>query len=88
MKTVPILTAALVAAGGCTATDLNRPPEPGAIRIAGHPYWTMPDCRRDQPFGRWDNDCDVPRLGLPRGFANSDFNIGSPVVSTPGGMGF
>jgi hypothetical protein len=70
MKTVPILAAALVAASGCTATDLTRPPEPGAIRIAGHPYWTM------------------PRLGLPRGFANSDLDIGSPVVSTPGGMGF
>jgi hypothetical protein len=87
MKTIFVLAAVLVAAS-CAATDPSIPPEPGAIRIAGHPYWTMPDCKRDQPLGRWDNDCDVPRLGLPRGFANSDFNIAGPVAAGLGSMGF
>jgi hypothetical protein len=87
MRTILVLAAATLA-GSCAATDPSLPPEPGAIRVAGHPYWTMPDCRRDQPLGRWDNACDVPRLGLPRGIANSDFDIGGPVVAGSGAIGF
>ena len=69
---------------GCVAIDRSKPPEPGAIKVPGHPYWTTPGCKRRQPFGRWDNDCDVPYLGLPRGFANSDFYIGTPSVTSIG----
>jgi hypothetical protein len=72
---------------GCVPIDRSKPPEPGAIRIAGHPYWTMPNCKRRQPFGKWDNNCDVPYIGLPRGFTNSDFDIGGPSVTSPVGAG-
>jgi hypothetical protein len=77
MKTTLILTAVTIITTGCLAIDKNKPPEPGAVRVPGHPYWTMPGCKRLQPFGSWDNGCDVPYVGLPPGFANSDFNIGS-----------
>jgi hypothetical protein len=86
MRAASILLAVMIAVTGCVAVDKDKPPEPGAIKIPGHPYWTMPDCKRVQPFGRWDNNCDVPYLGLPRGFANSDFSIGGPSVSTPSGV--
>lgn len=73
-----VACAVLLVMTGCAVVDTNRPPEPGAVRIAGHPYWTIPGCKRHRPFGTWDNNCDVPRLGLPRGFANSDFYIAGP----------
>jgi hypothetical protein len=62
-----------LALSGCVSIDRSKPPEPDAIKVPGHPYWTVPNCRRNQPFGKWDNNCDVPYVGLPRGFANSDF---------------
>ena len=72
---------------GCVSIDKSKPPEPGAIKIAGHPYWTMPNCKRREPLGTWDNNCDVPYVGLPRGFANSDFYVGGPSVTSPASAG-
>jgi hypothetical protein len=85
MRIAEALFAVLVTATGCAEIDTSKPPEPGAIKIAGHPYWTTPGCKRDRPLGKWDSHCDIPRFGLPRGFANSDFNVGGPsIVSTKG----
>jgi hypothetical protein len=78
MRGVGVLVAVLVSITGCLAIDTSKPPEPGAVRIAGHPYWTMPGCRRHHPVGKWDDHCDVPYVGLPRGFADSDLNIEGP----------
>ena len=78
---IAVLGTVLWAVSGCVAIDSGKPPEPGAVRIAGHPYWTMPGCKRQRPFGKWDDNCDVPYLGLPRGFANSDFYIEGPSMA-------
>ena len=86
MRKVAILAATLLISG-CLAIDTSKPPLPGAIRIAGHPYWTLPNCKRDQPLGTWANDCDDPYVGLPPGFANSGFDIGGPFVSGSGPLG-
>ena len=86
MWKVAILAAMLLTAG-CLAIDTSTPPRPGAIRIPGHPYWTLPNCKRHLPLGKWDNDCDVPYVGLPPGFANSGFDIGGPIVSGSGPLG-
>jgi hypothetical protein len=80
-KSITVLAAVILTASSCTAIDSSKPPEPGAVRIAGHPYWTIPGCKRQRPFGKWDDHCDVPSLGLPRGFANSDFYIEGPSMA-------
>jgi hypothetical protein len=87
MRSAELLAAILVLTNGCVAVDTSKPPEPGAVRIAGHPYWTIPGCHRHRPFGKWDNNCDVPYLGLPRGFANSDLYIEGPSAVSIGSMG-
>jgi hypothetical protein len=86
MRKVAILAAMLLTAG-CQAIDKSKPPARGAIRISGHPYWTLPNCKRHQPLGKWDNGCDVPYVGLSPGFANSGFDIGGPFVSGSGPIG-
>ena len=69
-----------LAVSGCVSIERSKPPEPGAIKVPGHPYWTVPNCRRNQPFGKWDNNCDVPYVGLPPGFANSDVWWHAPLI--------
>ena len=78
MRSAGVLAAVLLSFTGCVAIDTSKPPEPGAVRLAGHPYWTMPGCHRHRPLGQWDDECDVPSVGLPRGFANSDLYIEGP----------
>ena len=80
MKVILIAVAIAFVTAGCQAIDKSKPPEPGATKIPGHPYWTMPDCKRDQPFGKWDRDCDVPYVGLGRGFSDTGLEIVSPSV--------
>lgn len=44
------------------------------VEVAGHPYRTDPACKRTQPIGTFDRECDYPVVGI-RGWS-PDASIG------------
>ena len=63
---VPLMVGLLLGAltlAGCQ----TQPYDTMGIQIAGHPFRSVPNCHPTKPIGKFDPNCDYPRLGY-RGF--------------------
>lgn len=79
MRRVLLTAGASLTLSGCILDiDESKPPIPGTVKLAGHRYWTLPNCKRHMPLNRWDNDCDVPYVGLGPGWAQSGDHFAAP----------